>query len=35
MNQVFGTLFEASAAEAATPDMAEARAASLSGAVRH
>ena len=31
MNQVFGNLFEASAAEAATPDMAEARAASLSG----
>ena len=35
MNQVFGHLFEASAAEAATPDMADARAASLSGAVRH
>jgi uncharacterized protein len=31
MNQVFGPLFDASAAEAATPDMAEARAASLSG----
>ncbi len=31
MNQVFGKLFDASPAEAATPDMAEARAASLSG----
>ena len=31
MNQVFGPLFEAGAAEAATPDMADARAQSLSG----
>ncbi|HEX2152152.1 MAG TPA: amidohydrolase family protein, partial [Stellaceae bacterium] len=31
MNQVFGKLFEASAAEAATPEMADARAQSLSG----
>ncbi len=31
INQVFGPLFDASAAEAATPDMADARAASLSG----
>jgi predicted TIM-barrel fold metal-dependent hydrolase len=31
MNQVFGPLFEASAAEAATPELADARAASLSG----
>src|SRR4051812_9892971 len=31
MNQVFGNLFDASAAEAAAPDMADARAASLSG----
>src|SRR3954465_1872836 len=31
MNQVFGPLFDASAAEAATPEMADARAASLSG----
>ena len=31
MNQVFGPLFDASAAEAATPDMADARAAALSG----
>ena len=31
MNQVFGKLFDASAAEAATPDMANARAAALSG----
>src|SRR5260370_28827802 len=31
MNQVFGRLFEASLAEAATPEMAEQRAAALSG----
>ena len=31
MNQVFGPLFDASTAEAATPDMADARAQSLSG----
>ncbi|MGE3781757.1 MAG: amidohydrolase, partial [Alphaproteobacteria bacterium] len=31
MNQVFGNLFDASAAEAATPDMADARAQALSG----
>jgi len=31
MNQVFGPLFDASAAEAATPDMADARATALSG----
>jgi hypothetical protein len=31
MNQVFGPLFDASPAEAATPDMAEARAQALSG----
>src|SRR5712672_1249448 len=31
INQVFGPLFDASPAEAATPDMANARAASLSG----